>query len=197
MRGLMKNKFSGVYPALLIALVSAPILLSGWFLLRRFQIEVEITPPENQNSVPIIQTNPSAQGSSPQPNASTSQPDKPAKPDPALVAAQKGSLRVSNRSSHALRVAMLSRQEDGRVNAGGAEAKSALPAHWDFAPNEGGDQGLIVSLPNQTTRLKPGDVVVAFAQDGSQRYWGPFVLGETDRPRWNSKTGEWELILDE
>jgi hypothetical protein len=196
MRGLMKNKFSGVHPALLIALVSAPILLSGWFLLKRFQIEVEITPPENQNSVPIIQTNPSAQGSSPQPKASASQPDKPAKPDPALVAAQEGSLRVSNRSSHALRVAMLARQEaDGQ--SGGAKAKSTLPVHWDFAPNEGGDQGLIVSLPNQTTRLKLGDVVVAFAQDGSQRYWGPFVLGETDRPRWNSKTGEWELILDE
>jgi len=39
-------------------------------------------------------------------------------------------------------------------------------------------------------------VLVGFAQDGSQHYWGPFVVGETDRPDWNAQAGEWELILE-
>ena len=43
--------------------------------------------------------------------------------------------------------------------------------------------------------LENGDIVVAFAQDGSRLYWGPYVIGETPVPVWNKKTGEWELVL--
>ena len=70
-----------------------------------------------------------------------------------------------------------------------------MPAHWDFAPQEGSDRGLIVSLPNHNLRIKQGDILVAFAQDGSRRYWGPFVVGETALPTWNPRATEWELLL--
>jgi hypothetical protein len=69
------------------------------------------------------------------------------------------------------------------------------PAHWDFSPEEGGAQGLLVSLPDRTLKLKTGDVLVAFAQDGSGRYWGPYVVDETALPLWNAKAAEWQLIL--
>jgi hypothetical protein len=70
-----------------------------------------------------------------------------------------------------------------------------LPAHWDFAPEEGGTQGLLVSLPDRALKLKKGDVLVAFAQDGSGRYWGPYVVDKTALPLWNAKAVEWQLIL--
>ncbi|MGA1264523.1 MAG: hypothetical protein ACO331_11565 [Prochlorothrix sp.] len=69
------------------------------------------------------------------------------------------------------------------------------PFHWDFAPGEGWVQGLILSLPQGDLSLKPGDVLVAFAQDGSHRYWGPFVVGETDLPYWHPEHQEWQLLL--
>jgi hypothetical protein len=76
-----------------------------------------------------------------------------------------------------------------------ANSPYAEPAHWDFAPGEGSRQGLILSLPNGNLKLKQGDILVAFAQDGSRRYWGPYVVGETAAPIWNSKVSEWQLIL--
>lgn len=194
MRGLMKNKFSRLHPALFIASVSSVVLVGGWLFLRRFQIDVEISSP-SENTVPVIQTAPT---NPPQLAPKANPVEEIAKPDPVLVAVRQGSLRVRNRSSHSLRVALLSRQpKDSNAKAGATQTGFALPAHWDFAPSEGSDRGLLVSLPNREVRLKRGDVVVAFAQDGSQRYWGPFVVGETDRPQWNEQTGEWELILDE
>jgi hypothetical protein len=70
------------------------------------------------------------------------------------------------------------------------------PAHWDFAPGEGSDKGLVVSLPDRRITLKKGDVLVAFAQDGSQKYWGPYVVNETQTPLWNPEIAEWELSLE-
>jgi hypothetical protein len=60
---------------------------------------------------------------------------------------------------------------------------------------EGGSQGLLLSLPQETLKLKKGDVLVAFAQDGSRQYWGPYVVGETPSPVWNQKQAEWQLVL--
>lgn len=197
MRGLMKEKKTRRHPAISIALGAAMVVLGGWLFLRHFQIEVDVTSAAPNNSVPVIETNPSAQSSPSSTSAAIAKQAVLEKPDPALVAAKQGNLRVSNRSSHALRVALLSRQKDTNAKTGNTEAGFALPAHWDFAPSEGSEKGLIVSLPNRKTQLRRGDVVVAFAQDGSQRYWGPFVVGETDRPTWNPQTGEWELTLDE
>lgn len=98
-----------------------------------------------------------------------------------------GSLRVSNRSEHPVRVALLSKRQ--------AEKSYGKPAHWDFAPGEGGGKGLMLSLPEGKLQVKRGDILVVFAQDGSRRYWGPFVAGETASPAWNSTAGEWQLIL--
>jgi hypothetical protein len=71
------------------------------------------------------------------------------------------------------------------------------PVHWDFAPGEGGYQGLLLSLPGGDLQLQPGDVLIAFAQDGSQQYWGPYVVGETPIPQWNPAYGEWQLRLED
>jgi hypothetical protein len=69
------------------------------------------------------------------------------------------------------------------------------PVHWDFEPGEGGYQGLILSLPQGDLQLEVGDILVAFAQDGSRRYWGPYVVGETSLPYWNVERSEWQLLL--
>ncbi len=184
-------------PATKIALFTAVLLIGGWLVLKRFQIEVAVTPPD---SVPMIKTDPSKTDElnsfkKEQPLSTASPIDKV---DPAMAAARQGTLRVSNRSDHSLRVALLSRQPKS-TNAKSGEATPAgfgSPSHWDFSPNEGSEKGLLVSLPNRTVMLKKGDVVVAFAQDGSQRYWGPYVVGETAQPTWNSQAAEWELALE-
>jgi len=69
------------------------------------------------------------------------------------------------------------------------------PVHWDFAPGEGSQQGLILSLPTKNLSLKTGDILVAFALDGSQQYWGPYVVGKTAAPSKRGQPGEWYLVL--
>jgi len=98
-----------------------------------------------------------------------------------------GSLRVSNRSEHPVRVALLSKRQ--------AEKSYRKPTHWDFAPGEGGGKGLMLSLPDGKLQVQQGDILVVFAQDGSRRYWGPYVAGETASPAWNRTAREWQLIL--
>jgi|GEM_PF-319118 len=105
-----------------------------------------------------------------------------------------GTLRMSNLTNQPVRLALLARQPKVK----GAAAKQAnydVPAHWDFAPQEGGEKGLILSLPQSNLKLEKGDILVAFAQDGSRRYWGPYVVGETSSPKWNSQNSEWQLVL--
>ena len=99
-----------------------------------------------------------------------------------------GVLRVSNATSYPVRLALLIKKKKT------ADAYE-LPAHWDFEPGEGSNQGLLLSLPNRTLRLSKGDVLVAFAQDGSRRYWGPYVVGETPMPTWDAANQEWQLTL--
>jgi len=98
-----------------------------------------------------------------------------------------GTVRVSNRTEHPLRVALLAKRR--------AEKSYSKPAHWDFAPGEGSGKGLMLSLPEGKLKVKEGDILVVFAQDGSRRYWGPYVAGETASPAWNPAAGEWQLIL--
>lgn len=114
------------------------------------------------------------------------------------VTSEPGGLRVSNQTDHPVRVALLSQKTDNRsASTKGASAATyyGQPAHWDFAPGEGSLKGLKLSLPDQSVQLRPGDVLVAFAQDGSQQYWGPFVVGETAEPAWNDQNSEWQLNL--
>ena len=104
-----------------------------------------------------------------------------------------GALRVSNQTEQPLRVALLT--QSATNSSATSKPKYGEPVHWDFAPGEGSSQGLILSLPEGNLKLHKGDVIVAFAQDGSRRYWGPYVIGETDAPLLNRKTSEWQLIL--
>jgi hypothetical protein len=98
-----------------------------------------------------------------------------------------GTLRVSNRTEHPVRVALLTKPQ--------AEQSYSRPAHWDFAPGEGSGLGLMLSLPEGQLKVKQGDILVVFAQDGSRHYWGPYVAGETASPAWNNKAGEWQLVV--
>jgi hypothetical protein len=105
-----------------------------------------------------------------------------------------GSLRMSNQTDQPVRLALLARQSD---NKGSTAKQTSIPAHWDFDPQEGSGKGLILSLPNGSLKLEKGDILVAFAQDGSRRYWGPYVVGETSQPSWNHQNREWVLVLNE
>ncbi|MEH2054378.1 hypothetical protein [Nostoc sp.] len=105
-----------------------------------------------------------------------------------------GTLRMSNQTNQPVRLALLARQSVAK----GSSTKQTnydIPAHWDFAPQEGSEKGLILSLPQNNLKLEKGDILVAFAQDGSRRYWGPYVVGETQLPKWNSQNKEWQLVL--
>jgi|UPI00035C4086 hypothetical protein len=104
-----------------------------------------------------------------------------------------GTLRVSNQTDQPVRLALLARRSGVKSSSG--KTNYNLPAHWDFAPGEGSEKGLVLSLPNENLKLEKGDILVAFAQDGSRRYWGPYVVGETGAPVWNPQKREWELIL--
>ncbi len=126
---------------------------------------------------------------------------EPQRPSPS------GKLRVSNRSEHPIRLALRLKVErvqnnkysdkyGNKYGEKSAHSRYEPPAHWDFFAGEGSDRGLLVGLPNRSLNLSKGDIVVAFAQDGSQRYWGPFIVGEVSGPTWNETTQEWKLVLD-
>lgn len=115
--------------------------------------------------------------------------------DPAAIAVRLGALRISNPTDHPVRVALLAKQAAPDRAVPQPSGPFEVPAHWDFAPQEGSETGMTVGLPGRSLRIKPGDILVAFAQDGSRRYWGPFVVGQTELPIWNVKFGEWQLIL--
>lgn len=103
------------------------------------------------------------------------------------AASGSGQLRAGNRTEHPVRLVFLGKKS-------GASSYGE-PAHWDFAPFEGGSKGLILSLPQADLPLKPGDILVAFAQDGSRHYWGPYVVGQTGVPVWNPRAKEWQMVL--
>ncbi|MBD2343497.1 hypothetical protein [Anabaena subtropica] len=105
-----------------------------------------------------------------------------------------GKLRMSNQTEQPVRLALLPRQSGNKSS---TTKQADIPAHWDFDPQEGSEKGLILSLPNGSLKLDKGDVLVAFAQDGSRRYWGPYVVGETSQPSWNSQSQEWVLVLSQ
>ena len=106
-----------------------------------------------------------------------------------------GTLRISNQTNQPVRLALLARQSVAK-GSGTKYTNYDVPAHWDFAPQEGSEKGLILSLPQNNLKLEKGDILVAFAQDGSRRYWGPYVVGETQLPKWNSQNREWQLVLN-
>ncbi|MFN6464960.1 MAG: hypothetical protein RMZ41_024510 [Nostoc sp. DedVER02] len=112
----------------------------------------------------------------------------------ASKAKNEGTLRMSNQTNQPVRLALLARQSVAK-GSGTKKTHYDVPAHWDFAPQEGSEKGLTLSLPQNNLKLEKGDILVAFAQDGSRRYWGPYVVGETQLPKWNSQSKEWQLVL--
>jgi len=117
-----------------------------------------------------------------------------------IAARAPGRLRVSNRTTFPLRMAVLSQRVRGNPakQSGNSRTNATSfkePTHWDFDPEEGSGKGLILALPEGDIKLTPGDILVAFAQDGSRHYWGPYVVGETAMPAWNREGKEWQLVL--
>ncbi|TAE61461.1 MAG: hypothetical protein EAZ76_04565 [Nostocales cyanobacterium] len=109
-----------------------------------------------------------------------------------------GSLRISNQTDQPIRLAILTQQSKNQKSLKSASPRKDQynsPAHWDFYPQEGSQQGLILSLPEGNLKLEKGDILVAFAQDGSRNYWGPYIIGQTPLPKWNSQTQEWQLEI--
>lgn len=107
-------------------------------------------------------------------------------------------LRLSNQTDYPVRIAFLPKQVGARKQQSATVKQSIYgePGHWDFAPQEGATSGLVLSLPTKgIVQLERGDVLIAFAQDGSGRYWGPYIVGETSLPVWNRQKSEWQLIL--
>ncbi len=176
-----------VYPAVII--VSLLGLVGLVLLGLQFTVSIESTEPDSSlpEIVPPFQARSPADKLFSTPLPKPTQQLKQNTPQLDRVAVGLGALRISNQTDQPVRVALLGRG-DGQPNYG-------EPAHWDFAPGEGSRQGLILSLPDGNLKLKKGDILVAFAQDGSRRYWGPYVVGEMPIPIWNSKTSEWQLIL--
>jgi len=193
------------YPAIVIVSVVVLCLGSAWLFSRVSsgiqQPPTELEPLSTPEAAPKPPTATQTVAPSPVPKPRSTAPANDnqalAKPDLAAISARQGALRVSNPTDYPIRVALLPKVAKAASPTGETANPSAYEpsAHWDFDPQEGGSKGLIVSLPDRALKIKPGDILVAFAQDGSRRYWGPYVVGATSQPIWNSKTEEWQLVL--
>jgi hypothetical protein len=118
----------------------------------------------------------------PTPSPNLTKEDKPA------IAGQ-GSLRVGNLTEHPIRLVVQSR--------GNSDPKISEPLNWDFVPGEGGTQGLQLSLPQDRVKVNKGDIIFAFATDGSRMYWGPNIVGDSADVVWQGDRHEWSFILKE
>ncbi len=193
-----KSKISWFVGSIVLLLIAAAgaggFILSQWFWLNQPRSE-KITPFPEADPLPSPSTLPVEPAVAPATKVAPvgSPPATQNTPSAAAIAAQEGALRISNPTDFPVRIAVLRRRAETNSNSAGSPFD--LPAHWDFAPQEGSLRGLIVSLPGKAVKVKPGDIITAFAQDGSRRYWGPYVIGETPAPEWNREVGEWKLTL--
>jgi hypothetical protein len=186
-----------IYPAVIAILGLSLVAL----MLSRIEIQVSDESAIPTSRIPESNPIPSPDQVSPSPKPSPSVvpsaiPTPAPPPAPAAPTAQ-GGLRVSNQTAFPVRVALLYQQGAKPESPPAPEQADSFnqPVHWDFAPEEGEAKGLIMSLPNGDLRLRRGDVLVAFAQDGSRRYWGPYVVGKTALPSWSNEQKEWTLPL--
>ncbi len=181
-------------------------LLAGcWGMTVSFETASSNTPSDISTDAPPAETNSALAANSTEitntnPTITDSIVDKDKQTNSILAARQSsndktklpGKLRMSNQTNQPVRLALLARQTG---NKGLTGKQAEIPAHWDFDPQEGSTKGLILSLPIGNLKLEKGDVLVAFAQDGSRRYWGPYIVGETSQPTWNSQAQEWVLVI--
>jgi len=208
---LTKDARLGWYPTIGIVLTTIVGLTATWVLAGRFLAKVPAPPISSAQELIGTEHKVATVSESPLATASTATPPKPEvqvqhdrsvseasaekSNGGAIATAGQGTLRISNPTDYPVRVALLSK----KTVTAGTQPKPKntydTPAHWDFAPQEGGAKGLIVSLPDRTLKIKKGDILVAFAQDGSGRYWGPYVVGETALPTWSTQAREWQLTL--
>ena len=175
------------------AIIATVFLLVIWQLLAQWQFSVSVSPLDTE-ILPIAPSPSVLPVTKPTSTSSSNPMSTPARSDSVKTdsnpGALAGTLRVSNRTAYPIRLALLQK----------STAKSSkqpvygAPAHWDFAPSEGGSRGLTLALPDGNLKLNRGDIIVAFAQDGSRRYWGPYVVGDTAAPIRNNNS-EWQLIL--
>jgi hypothetical protein len=184
-----------IYPAVIAILGLSLVAL----MLSR--IEIQVARDDAPADLVPLPERPASPSPKPIPSVSpTPKAEVPASPSPSVVPTptapvapvSQGGLRVSNRTAFPVRIALLYQKD---TDAASESSTYGQPVHWDFAPEEGEAKGLILSLPNGNLRLKVGDVLVAFAQDGSRRYWGPYVVGKTPTPTWSAEQKEWYLIL--
>jgi hypothetical protein len=189
---LAKGLTRWIYPGVTVAI---GVLALAWLLTRfELSIQVEPIPDEAESTAPAL---PSPAQPIPVPSSTDDallvSPDRiPAHVD------NHSHIRVSNRSIHPVRVAILAQAVLSPTDAA-PDLRDGYrdPMHWDFAPAEGSARGLLLSSPDEVLTLQPGDIVVAFAQDGSRHYWGPFVVGSTPTPAWHTEDGEWYLVLSQ
>lgn len=134
----MKKLKSTLYPLLLVALFLGLVSLG----LGLFQLTVWIEPP-SPDTAALPKTGspptPAAEGIGDLPAALPSVP--PASPtpiasptkstSPTAIASGQGTLRVGNPTEHPVRIVLTKVQSKGYGE----------PAHWDFAPGEGGAKG--------------------------------------------------------
>lgn len=206
MRMLLRQGW--LYPALLaIALIG----LVFW-VLSRFEISIQVEPPSSASapeksqfaaSTPVTGETSLLSSATQETATSTATATRsPIVVTPDSVAAvgtprnpqevaRRGKLRIGNQTDFPLRAALLR-----QVGSNGRSFYSE-PTHWDFAPQEGGENGFLLSLPEGSLQVQPGDILVAFAQDGSRRYWGPYVVGKTALPFWNSTLLEWQILINQ
>lgn len=164
---------SPIFPLITAACIGG----ASAFILAQLQFELWTQP--TSTSPPVIDTRPV----SPTPAASPA-------PSPSSVSQANG-LRVSNRSASPVRVVLMPVTADHTA----PTVSDKTRFHWDFSPQEGSQGGLLLSLPQSEVRLSPGDVLVAFALDGTRRYWGPYIVGETPLPQQSAQNREWQLVL--
>ena len=202
----MNTKPSVFYPVVIFASVLGVVgfLLLAW---RQFTVRIEpvgsdvallsekktLLPQSPSRDAAVSSSDEQIAQAKPLPSVKQETPAESSPQSPDAKVGISGALRVSNQTEQPLRVALLT--QSATNSSATSKPKYGEPVHWDFAPGEGSSQGLILSLPEGNLKLHKGDVIVAFAQDGSRRYWGPYVIGETDAPLLNRKTSEWQLIL--
>jgi hypothetical protein len=178
----MSNSLKKTRSPFLTALAVIGLILVGW-MLPRIQVKIEpVSPPSKVEPLP------------PPPVVTEEKVVAIADAAPLSEGFRQGKMRVSNLSIHPVRVVILPQKSDALAfNVPAGKSPYDQPFHWDFAPGEGGQKGLPLALPTGELALNSGDVVMVFAQDGSQRYWGPYVLDRVSQPGWNEQSQGWLL----
>lgn len=178
---------SGIVPMVLAAVVGG----SGALLLTQLYFSIWIEPSVTaEKAPPVLEVKPTL-------------PDAMAKGRPEVIAKKEPPpsidprtdvLRISNQTQFPIRIVLRSHLDPNHPSPP-ETPHFKEPVHWDFAPQEGSIGGLKVSLPSGPMQLYQGDVLMAFALDGSQKYWGPYVVGDTPQPTLTQTDAEWHLVI--